>query len=314
MRQIWLIAVALLVMAGAVQAQVAAPRLNPHAVEGTRVTPNQVLKAFNPAVLAWNGPSRIGIMVKDLEGTDHQGGTKTPAVTGDGQVFQGRFVGDIVAFSAEVYHMDLDDLGGGSGTFTFDGLTLALSFRIGDVISLGIGQQSGNFAFVTGDESQSMPSAGLTVRLGGLLYLGAAAGTETLDRTTAEADRSVSQVGVALHSDMEGSGYHLEVYKHNAAAIDDPLFGTEDEVDTTAFTAEVKFADLLLSVEQYKSEAVDTGGIVQEEVKETVATVGWVPMPGFMITAGLVKEKETDPFTGNQLVLETKQVALGWAF
>ncbi len=52
MRILSIAIVALLAFAGALQAQIAAPRLNP------TIPVSQ--SAFNPAVLSWGGPSRVG--------------------------------------------------------------------------------------------------------------------------------------------------------------------------------------------------------------------------------------------------------------
>ena len=58
MRFLLLSIAALLALAGGLQAQVAAPRLNPVAIESAVAifTPSP----FNPATLPWSGPSRIG--------------------------------------------------------------------------------------------------------------------------------------------------------------------------------------------------------------------------------------------------------------
>ncbi|MEE8434785.1 MAG: hypothetical protein V3S64_08365, partial [bacterium] len=75
-----------IIFAGAVQAQVAAPRLNP------------IKSDSNPAVVPWSEASRVGVGF--IESSNKSGTPLTETSTGEGFTGQFRFVGENFAFHA----------------------------------------------------------------------------------------------------------------------------------------------------------------------------------------------------------------------
>ena len=93
--------IALLAFAGALQAQIAAPRLNPASLAP--------LLAFNPAVLPWGGPSRIGGGLVNLSSEIDTPGVGTfDFLSGNGVMAQARLVGENFAFHAERLSISAD--------------------------------------------------------------------------------------------------------------------------------------------------------------------------------------------------------------
>ncbi len=128
--------VALVFFAGIAQAQIAAPLLNPVAIESAIVTPGRLLKAVNPAVLPWSGASRIGAAAADLKAEAIISGLTFDAGTGDGKVLQGRYVGENLAIGAEAYNLELVDPGNGS-TSDFSSSLVSVAFQFAEMISVG---------------------------------------------------------------------------------------------------------------------------------------------------------------------------------
>ncbi len=193
MRTLWLLIAALLAFAGAIHAQVAAPRLNPVIAESSR----PFNAPSNPATLPWSGPSRIGGGLLDLEVEDATG---TQILEGDGKMLQARWVGENFAVAAEVLTSDFEDVPP-PGAFDFDAFLIGAAFQWGEVFSIGVGLESEELSFGTFSEQETLPVAGATLRLAEVIYLGVATGEATLEESvptfTEELDRTVTRLGEA---------------------------------------------------------------------------------------------------------------------
>ena len=184
MRIIWLSVAALLALAGPAAAQIAAPRLNPIAIE---------VDTVNPAVLSWDGPSRIGGALGELE-RDDLPGPPTPDEEGDVKALKFRWVGENFAFGVDGARVERDidpDVPFvGGGRRDTDSAVVGVAFQIGEVFSVGIGQQTQEDSqapglllgfLVNSTLNSKLPVVGVTLRLAEVLYLGLATGEEDLD-------------------------------------------------------------------------------------------------------------------------------------
>lgn len=308
---------AVLVAPGAAQAQIAAPRLNPVTIDSLQVGPNRLIKAFNPAVLPWSGASRVGLARSDIEVEFSAFGTTTTINSGDGIMVQGRYVGEFFALAAESYQPEL--VGTSSGAISdYDGLLGAAAFRFGDLFSVGVSQQSAEVVDPTSTDSATLPLLGATVRIVETIFVGLAAGDETLEKTAAgvstEADRTITQFGVAYLSRDPENGLHLEYYRQTVDSINDPVFGTEDEEESAAFTVELIFSNILVGYESLDIEASDATGAVVEDVGLTTISLGWAPEEGLSIVASIQEEETTLPGTDIGFTVGTTVVAVAWLF
>lgn len=319
MRFIGFIFVSLILFAGIAQAQIAAPLLNPLAIEGTVVTPGRVLKPINPAVLSWSGSSRMGGAIIELEASDVVGGVDTGiSKEGDGKVLLGRFVGEFLSVGVEVYQHELTDTQTGD-TNDFDGSMVSVALQFAEMISIGAGQQEAEFSDHSFQDLHSIPVAGVTLRLAEVFYLGAASGTETHTKSdvglSQELDRAVTRVGVAYHMRNGDNGIHAEVYQEAVASGEDVLTGfTDDEEASNGFTVELVFANILLGVQSIDTETTSTADVVIEERSKTTLSLGWVPEEGLSLVANMVEEEQTDPTSGDQTLLDTAIIGVGWLF
>ncbi len=322
MRTIWMIAITILTFAfpalsGTVWAQIAAPRLNPVTIDSLLVGPNRLIKAFNPAVLPWSGGSRVGLGLSDIDIEFSALGTTTTISSGDGMMVQGRYVGESFALAAESYQPELVGTATGA-TSDYDGLLVAAAFRFEDMFSVGVSQQSAEVVDATSSDSATLPLVGATVRIGESFFVGLATGDETVENTTAgvstEADRTVTQYGVAYLTRDGENGLHLEYYRQTVDAINDPVYGTENEEESAAFTVELIFSNILVGYESLDNESTDATGAVVEDVGMTTISLGWAPEEGLSIVASLQEEETTDPATGFGFTVGTMVVAVAWSF
>ena len=314
MRFLLLSIAALLALAGGPQALIAAPRLNPVAIESTVAIFSP--SPFNPAVLPWSGPSRIGGAVAKVESDVTTAGTTLPLGEGEGRMVQGRWVGETLAVSAEAFtrELDLDPLTFGPGTVEFDSSLVGVAFQVGEIFSLGAGRQSfelsGNSPDVT---TRTLPVAGATLRVREVIYLGAASGDETVeDISTQEGDRTVTRFGVAYHWRDGDTGLHVEVYRQEIDAIATPI--TEEEQESVGFTVEVVFANILIAFESFETESTDNTGAVTSEDKATTVSLGWAPSQGLAIVASLVELELNDISAGQLFTFDTQSIGIAWLF
>ena len=312
MRIIIMAVATLLAFAGAIHAQVAAPRLNPIAIESSKIDST---KPSNPATLSWSGPSRVGAGFLDVEREDEPvGGPVTLDAEGDGTLWQARWVGEMFAVGAEIQQIDLDLPGGGSEEF--DSSLVGVAFQGGEIFSIGIGQETREITVPGASQEETLPFWGATLRLVEVLYLGVATGDATVERTvggiTAEADRSVTRFGVAYQWRDGDHGLHLEVYREERDSISTPTLG-EDEEETDGFTVEIVFANILIGAEFITTDFNDNAGVFQMDQEETTLSLGWAPGQGLAIVASLVENEETDNI-GNAKTTDTTSIAVAWLF
>lgn len=320
MRNIWIITIltlALPALSGPVWSQIAAPRLNPVTIDSSLVSPNRLIPAFNPAVLPWSGASRVAVGRSDLEAEETVLGITQSTNTGEGTVVQGRYVGESFALAAESYQLELTDISTGALS-DFDSSLVAAAFRFGDMFSAGVSQQTAENVNGTNTDSATLPLLGATVRIGESIFVGLATGEETVENINAgvstEADRTVTQIGVAYLARDGENGLHLEYYRQTVDAIDDPSYGTEDEQESAAFTVELIFSNVLVGYESMDNEISDTTGTVVEDVGLTTISLGWVPEEGLSIVASLQEEETTNAASGNVFRIETTVIAIAWLF
>ncbi len=326
MRIIWLSVAALLALAGPAAAQIAAPRLNPIAIE---------VGVVNPAVLSWDGPSRIGGALGASEADDLPG-LPTPDEEGDVRALKFRWVGENFAFGVDAARVERDIDPGvpgvGGGRLDTDSAVLGVAFQYGEVFSVGIGQQTekskgpGLFppgVLVNSNVTITLPVVGATLRLADVIYLGLATGEEDLendfevpailfsDRVAGE--RTVTRFGVAYHWRDAADGLHLEASREKRGGVPATFFPASVE-EADRFNAEIVFSNILIGYESITTEFTSVNGVFEGENEDTTLSVGWAPGQGLAVVASLT---EGESFTaGGTLTGEATltALALAWLF
>ncbi len=292
-RQILVVLFLLIATSHLAWGQVAAPPLIPGFVPA------------NPAVIQWETSSRIGAAVIDAESETND--TSTSTVT-SGE-FSGNLAGlllsgDAVSFAAE------GTKGDGSASNTFDAIDLtqykiAGAFQIGEGLSLGAGQHVTEVTFegifppvgtVILELETDLKVGGISLRLGEIVFLGAAAGTEKLRQIATvpsfpafnsdnELDRNVRGIGVGLFDD-KGVRWHLEFYvigREFAEDVSSGLFIEKSE--EKSWILEVNAGGYLLGFRSTTLEKTDetvSPAVVFEEEQQEVS-LGWVPEQGLSV-------------------------------
>ncbi len=318
MRIIIMAVAALLAFAGAIHAQIAAPRLNPVVIESDA--------PFNPATLPWSGASRVGAGLIDVEGDVSDVGppATTTEVSGDGATVQGRWVGENFAIAAEAFNLELDLL---DDTVETDATMVSLALKLGEAISVGIGQQELEETETDKATNAStvftvtLPMAGATLRLAEVLYIGAVIGEQTFERSVGgqsiEDDSTVTRVGVAYYWRDGPNGLHLEAYREEQdptltptpPGFDNPALpaGTvELESEADGFTVEVLFANILIGFESLTTDFIRVNNFpsipfvrtVVGEEEETTISVGWAPEEGLAITVAATETEQSQTVNG----------------
>ena len=317
MRILSIAIVALLAFAGALQAQIAAPMLNPATADSLKISLNRLNKPFNPAVLPWGGPSRVGAALLDME--IEEPGTGTIA-EGDGFAAQVRLVGESFAFNAEIFSVSLDvppTVVPGGSKIEVDSSSIGVAYQGGEVFSVGVGLEAYDLNFLGSTEEGSLPLLGATLRFGEIYFLGAAVGTETVKDVGGETDRSVVRVGAAVQSRDTDGGYHLEVFIDNS----DSAIGTAGpdviEEEVVGLTAELVFGGgWLIGLEVLNTDVTDPSdptGLSDLEVKERIISLGWAGSEGLAVVLSIIEEEETE---GDGTVRNFDSLFLGaaWLF
>ena len=311
MRILSLTIAALLALAGGLQAQIAAPRLNP--------TIPVSISAFNPAVLSWGGPSRFGGGLFDVDRTVTQGGVSQLFASGDGTMAQVRLVGEDFAFHAELISISMPlDPAIGVGSLDIDNSFVGVSYQAGEVFSIGVGMQRDEVSFPGGSEESSLPMVGGTLRLGETVFFGAAFGTETFSESPGgEVDHTVFRAGAAVHFRDQDSGYHLEAYIEDANSEIDAASGTEvDKEEAVGITAEVVFGGgFLVGLEIVNADSTSPGAASPDgETEDTTISVGWAGSEGLAVTLSLIENEDTDVATGDTATFEATLLSVAWLF
>ena len=315
MRIIGLALIALLTFITAAQAQIAAPRLNPLSFHPTT--------ASNPAVLSWDGPSRIGGGIGESSVDFTIPGLSTfEAAAGDGSSAQLRWVGETFALGLDRWSLSMEIvplLGGGD--IELESTIVGASFQMNDLFSIGIGQESGISRFDVELETSTLPLMGATLRLGEVFYLGFATGTETIEQeftnvagSATEEERGMTRIGLAYYSRDGENGLHVEVWRNELDGINTATL-TDEAEETTGITLEVVFSNILLGYESITGEelsAVD--GSVQEEQDGSTISLGWVPMEGLSLVVSVTEVEINDLTNGEITVFNIAFAGVAWAF
>jgi hypothetical protein len=279
----------LLAASTALQAQIAAPRLNP-------ITPS-IISASNPAVFVWGGPTRAGLGYFDMNLTDRPvGGPDTEIASGNGTQLQFDWVGESFAFHAETIAITLDLIPAiGGGTFEVDKDAIGAAYQAGGLFSIGAGLESGSISAQGFLEESSLPLLGGTLRLGEVFYLGAVLGTETVSDAAGDVDRSVQRLGIGVHSREGDFGYHVEVYQETSDSATNATTGTSaDQEETSGWGVEVVLmGGLLLGIESATTDDTSPAGVAGDVEDQTLVSVGWAGSEGLSIVLSVWNQEET---------------------
>jgi hypothetical protein len=306
MRIVLFAVAAFLAAAGIASAQVAAPSLN--------TTPSIGAVPFNPGLLAWSGPSRIGLGYGQAK--LDQSGTVSPAAKGDLKQVQALLAGETFAIGAAADTLKLDvDASLGGGTFEIKGRTLALGAQFAQRVAVGLAHQKGQRRSSGSDETETLPSVGVGVRLIGSWYVGAAGGTATVTDNLAvpatEFDRGVLHYGLAYYWREKERGVHLEVFHAKRDA--GPSTSMIDEQQTDGFVAEAVLANWLIGYAGADSDLTKPDGSPGDTQKESNVSLGYVPAPGLAIVLNHSKFKRTDT-VGSETSIENTHAGVALQF
>ena len=321
MRTLGLTLTAMLMMAGLVHGQVAAPRLNNLAISAGVIRSQPV----NPAVMPWDGISLVGLGLLNVDGERTSPGNPAVSLTGDGTALQARLVGESIAFGVESNSIEVEDSQIPPGTKEFGNTYVALAFKVGDLFSFGLGQQSFEDIDLGETREDTMPFVGGVLKLGESFYLGGTFGAESVEitQTGSPADtgeRNVTRFGVSFYRRDNDGGFHLEIYQETTDVLSlKDTTGLEvfvEDSTTTGATFEFLFGNFLIGLETSTHETVQVqpGTVDELEEKITVISLGWVPAEGFNLVGGIRSFEETNATNPNVTSVDTVILGLGWSF
>lgn len=319
MRKFGLILAALMMFAAAgVQAQVAAPSMNPF------------LGGANPATLPMQSSSQIGLGYLTVDVRATFGGTDVDLASGEAIGINLSYVGESFAIGYSQLGHDLEiDTAWGGGTITFEESSLNAGARLGESFLIGVGQETAKDTDSTSNETEEtqMIVGGGIWKLGDVFYLGGSYGTETSSRSDplnveSEADHEVTRYGAALYNRDKESGYHFEINRTETTIVElvDPAGNTQylESYEDTGITLEVIFSNFLIGVQALSSseETADINNLFTVEtleVSEQVISLGWVPEEGLNIILTIM-ESEEDNGSGSTINISATGVVVSWAF
>ena len=282
-RFLLLLAVACSALAGAASAQVAAPFLNP--VPLFNAAPS------NPAVLSWDVPSRLAAAYTSVKFEDALG-----ASIGDGNVqgVLGQYVGETLALGAAGAKLDVDIAGGGKLIERFS--TLQAALKVGEWLSIGLGQGVDKRSDPSGEQKSSEALAGLTLRLGSIFYLGAVSGTDTVGKGTApplvEGDRHLTRYGAGIRWVGPSAALHLEAFNEHRAGIVSPL--PVESQTIRGGTLEMRLGRIGISYTTRDLQLIDeTTGVLNMSQKIKTASLAYVPEHGLALSIGTARQAGT---------------------
>jgi len=278
MRSLILILAGLL-LAGTAAAQVAAPSLNP--------TPTLSFAPGNPAVLPWDGPSRVGIAYGKRE-QDVPGAPVSPVAEGDVTSLNAQWVGETFAAGAAIVSLtdDVDPLFGG-GQSTIDAQVWGVAAQFAETYTMGLAYEKVTIVgppVAPGDETETTPLFGGTARFGAF-YVGISGGTGTREDNLSppdEVQRAMRNYGLAYYWREKGAAVHAEYYRGQRDAAVDLVSGynTDEEV-ISGFTLEAIYSDFLFGYQSQSNELTDFLGAAVNSQDLTTITLGYVPAPGW---------------------------------
>ncbi|HKI99610.1 MAG TPA: hypothetical protein VKB51_14140 [bacterium] len=276
-------------LAGTAMAQVAAPALNPAALQTT---------ALNPAVLQWSAPSRVSLGYFKGENTVYNAaGTQVQHVNLPGTIVQGRVVGDHVSASAEQLRLKIEP--DGAPGWDYRETQLALAGQIGGAVALGAGQDQvvQNPPPAGVDVKDTLALGGLSMRFGERVYLGIVSGKEKhQDPAVPDASRSVMRYGLGYGYHDKMDGFHAEYYHEQREALQievvPGVFSTQDEEKWDTGVLEFAVSGFYLGLVERKMSVITTGQPNFDERRHAV-NVGWVPDQGFSVVLHVEKRDRT---------------------
>lgn len=342
MRIFWLFSLILLAGVCSVNAQVAAPGLDP------------TLFA-NPAVVPFSASSHIGIQVFDVEvainfDSNGDGVNDTGIIlSGDGVGGQVKLVGE--DFSA-VFGGGKTSLENGNTEIESSDASGLLAIRLGEQIAVGVGldnsteTETDKATGVSSEDETDGVTGGIVLRPGEVFFIGGAVGKGTLSTSTdldgfldaeqrVKFDSQVIQAGVALYQRDQDSGYHLEVYREEASFDDLSINGTvtaipvevriNSEEETTGVVLELVYNNYLVGIQGKKSKRVETQDLfvlgsfagsseTREEGTEITVTLGYVPLDGLAVLLTHNRAETTISGSPNTIEIESTAVSLGMQF
>jgi hypothetical protein len=286
---------AFMAAAGIASAQIAAPSLNPTPTMSLQPlqTPSPFIKFLptpvNPAVLPWDGPSRIGVTygtakVDSLLPVD-------PALKGKASGVLAEAVGETFAAAIQLNTMTQDyDPAIVTGTFETKVQRIGLAAQFGKRISVGLGRETvgtTDTSFPTAiDQEDTLTTGGITVRLGEMFYLGAASGSETIKdkQLGQEVKRNALQYGLAFLARDKERGAHIEIYHaQRPARLFPNAAPAAAENSVNGVTVEFMVARILLGYATQKDKTKDDVGVPLEINSVTTVTLGYDMAPGLAL-------------------------------
>jgi hypothetical protein len=299
-RNLWLLLVPALLMAGTVRAQVAIPELTPAAPRyyqaGQLGLNSATITADNPAALAWGEPTELGLGLFKLDQTP-VAGTKT---TFNGYYGGYRGVGDKWSFGLE--GLKASQSGGGLNETALSG-HLAYQIFQGLALGAGVDQAKGDNA---GFNSKVLAKTlGLSVNVGKTFYLGYAIGSDDYDDSAGTSTtRDSTMLGVALR--LKGSWLWHIAYD----SLDKKDFGggVGGGFKATTITLQANTGTWLLGVEQFKEDPQAGGGT---EFKANVFDLAYAPEKGWSVGGRLSDGKNT---SGSVVTSKDRMLALNLAY
>lgn len=319
MRTIGLAFIILAVLvSGTATAQVAAPRLNPLGISTGQ--------PVNPAVENWRPASTIGAgpIQLDLEFTAP--GSPPITASGDGASVQVALVGESIAFAAQSDTFEFEvDPPFGPANFESNATYAALGLRVGEIFSLGVGQQTNEEIEPNRTLSSTLPLGGAVLKLGESFYLGGAIGVDTfelepLGGTAVEGERNVNRAGIGFYRRNNDGGIHLEAYVETTDVLEVtdaanlPVFVEDSE--TAGATVEFLFGDFLVGFElfQHNFTRVDGGVAEDKEEENSFVSIGYVPVEGLNIVGTVVSVEETNVLNGEVNKIDGVFLGIGYSF
>lgn len=314
-----LVCAALMALATAVQAQVASPRYNPTAPVNPYGFEQSV--GTNPAVLPFGGPSRVSVSMLDADVKNVTADQAGPSVySGTGYPVQALYVGDTFAAVAEVASIQLDAANSANGHVKADATAVGLAGHIQETVGVGVLHRNVKLD----DTNPAGPStdtvtentAGANVVFGEEFFIGVAAGQQTVERETTgfngSVDRNVLRYGVAYNDRTDQSGVHVEVYQQKADKATSTTLGI-GKSETTGYTAEVIFSNVLLSYESASNDEYDVAGTKTDTNTTTAYSLGWTPGEQLAVVYTVGKKEQRDNVNDGSDV-EFTRLGVAWQF
>lgn len=307
MKRLNILFFALLIAAGSLQAQVAAPRLAP--------VLNNFQPIVNPATLQWDAPSGIGGgMIRTAgEDTDLTDGSKLSDYEEKGNVLQGKLIGETFSASLELMNLETETKYPTNDSYKIELNTsrIGISLQAMDILSVGIGQESNKFTYtfesassgsVSSDsEVKIFPLVGISLKLAEEYFIGLASGQEVANFSEVELERDLLRYGVGYRTGSEKFQAHLEYFGENRDLVEVST-GTDASISLYGTKRSAILAEVIFSVIYFGGEIGSGESFNDTETANTsdwtTFFVGWAPKEGLAIIGSQEKLMTTDNTDG----------------